>query len=68
MGYPMTDLRITLLKALSDPDHPSPLGLKIASSNALREGCRKANPILLEPMMEVNIIVPEEFMARWWAI
>ncbi len=64
MGYPLTDLRITLLKALTDPDHPSPLALKIASSNALRDGCRKANPILLEPMMEVNVIVPEEFMGE----
>jgi elongation factor G len=62
MGYPLTDLRITLLKANVDPNHPSPLALKIASSNALREGCRKAQPVLLEPMMEVNIITPEEFM------
>ncbi|HUL29703.1 MAG TPA: elongation factor G, partial [Thermodesulfobacteriota bacterium] len=64
LGYPMTDLRVTLLKANVDPAHPSPLALKIASSNALREGCRKAQPVLLEPMMEVNIIVPEEFMGE----
>ncbi|RPJ01767.1 MAG: elongation factor G [Deltaproteobacteria bacterium] len=64
MGYPLTDLRITLLKAQTDPDHPSLLALKIASSNAVREGCRKASPTLLEPMMAVNIIVPEEFMGE----
>ena len=64
LGYPMTDLRVTLLKANIDPAHPSPLALKIASSNALREGCRKAQPVLMEPMMEVNIIVPEEFMGE----
>lgn len=64
MGYPMTDLRVTLLKANADPSHPSPLALKIASSNALREACRKAQPVLMEPMMEVNIIVPEEFMGE----
>ena len=64
LGYPMTDLRVTLLKANIDPVHPSPLALKIASSNALREGCRKAQPVLMEPMMEVNIIVPEEFMGE----
>jgi len=64
MGYPLTDLRVTLLKADVDPDHPSLLALKIASSNALREGCRKAQPMLLEPMMEVNIIIPEEFMGE----
>ena len=64
MGYPLTDLRVILLKAQTDPDHPSPLALKVASSNALREGCRKAQPVLMEPMMEVNIIVPEEFMGE----
>ena len=64
MGYPLTDLRVKLLKANVDPSHPSPLALKIAASNALREGCRKAQPVLMEPMMEVNIIVPEEFMGE----
>ncbi len=62
MGYPLTDIRVTLLKANVDPEHPSSLALKIASSTALREGCRKAQPVLMEPMMEVTIIVPEEFM------
>jgi elongation factor G len=64
MGYPMTDLRVTLLKAHTEEDHPSQIALKIASSSALREGCRKAQPVLMEPMMEVNIIVPEEFMGE----
>jgi len=64
MGYPLTDLRVTLLKANADPHHPSPLALKIASSNAFREACRKAQPVLMEPMMEMNIIVPEEFMGE----
>jgi len=64
MGYPLTDLRVTVLKAQTDPDQPSSLALKIASSNALRDGCRKASPILLEPMMAVTIIVPEEFMGE----
>jgi elongation factor G len=64
LGYPMTDLRVTLLKAHVDSNHPSPLALKIASSNALREGCRKAQPVLMEPMMDVNILVPEEFMGE----
>jgi elongation factor G len=64
LGYPMTDLRVSLLKANFDSEHPSMLALKVASSNALREGCRKAQPVLMEPMMEVNIIVPEEFMGE----
>ena len=64
MGYPLVDIRVTLLKAVTDPNQPSLLALKIASANALREACRKAQPILMEPMMEVNIIVPEEFMGE----
>lgn len=64
LGYPMTDIHVTLLKANTDINHPSPLALKIASANALREGCRRAQPVLMEPMMEVNIIVPEEFMGE----
>ncbi len=64
LGYPMTDLRVTLLKVNIDPDHPSLLALKVASVNALREGCRKAQAVLMEPMMEVNVIVPEEFMGE----
>jgi len=64
MGYPLTDLRITAVKVSVDPNHPSLLALKIASSNALRDACRKAQPILLEPRMEVNTIVPEEFMGE----
>jgi elongation factor G len=52
------------LKANIDSNHPSPLALKIASANALREGCRKAQPVLMEPMMEVSIIAPEEFMGE----
>jgi elongation factor G len=64
MGYPLTDLRVTVAKVNIDPAHLSVLALKVASSNALREACRKAQPILLEPMMEVNAIVPEEFMGE----
>jgi len=64
MGYPLTDLRVTLLKAHLDQDQPSSLALKIAASNALRDGCRKADPVLLEPMMEVNVIVPADFMGE----
>ncbi len=64
MGYPLTDIRVTLLKVNFDPGHPSMLALKIASSNALRDGCRKGKPVLMEPIMEVNILVPEEFLGE----
>ena len=64
LGYPLTDLHVTLLKAQTDANHSSSLALKIAAANALKEGCRKANPVLLEPMMEVSVVVPEEFMGE----
>jgi elongation factor G len=64
LGYPLTDLHVTLLKAETDANHSSSLALKIAAANALKEGCRKANPVLLEPMMEVSVVVPEEFMGE----
>ena len=40
------------------------MGLRIAASNAFREGLREAQPTLLEPIMELNVIVPEEFMGE----
>jgi elongation factor G len=64
LGYPLTDLHVTLLKAQTDVNHSSSLALKIAAANALKEGCRKATPVLLEPMMEVSVVVPEEFMGE----
>ena len=64
LGYPLTDLHVTLLKAQTDANHSSSLALKIAAANALKEGCRKATPVLLEPMMEVSVVVPEEFMGE----
>ena len=64
LGYPLTDLHVTILKAQTDANHSSSLALKIAAANALKEGCRKATPVLLEPMMEVSVVVPEEFMGE----
>ncbi|MGA1868399.1 MAG: elongation factor G [bacterium] len=64
MGYALTDIRVVLMKAIIDSEHPSLLALKIASGNALREACRKAKPVLMEPIMEVDIIVPEDFMGE----
>jgi elongation factor G len=64
MGFPLTDLKVELLEANFDPDNPSPMALKIASSNALREACEKARPLLLEPIMATNVVVPEEFMGE----
>jgi elongation factor G len=64
MGYPVTDIQTVFLNASVDPENPSMMGLRIAASNAFREGLTEAKPILLEPIMELNVIVPEEFMGE----
>jgi len=64
MGYPLTDIQTVFLKASFDSENPSLMGLRIAASNAFREGLRVAGPTLLEPIMELNVIVPEEFMGE----
>ena len=64
MGYPVTDIRTVFLKASFDPENPSLMGLRIAASNAFREGLREGKPTLLEPIMELSVIVPEEFMGE----
>jgi elongation factor G len=64
MGYPVTDIKTVFVKASFDDQNPSLMALRIAASNAFREGLREAEPTLLEPMMELNVIVPEEFMGE----
>ncbi len=64
MGFPLVDIKAELVRVNFDLDDPSPVALKIAGSNALREGCEKAQPVLLEPLMAVTVVVPEEFMGE----
>jgi elongation factor G len=64
MGYPLTDIQTVFLKASFDDKNPSLMALRIAASHAFREGLREAEPMLLEPMMELNVLVPEEFMGE----
>ncbi len=64
MGYPVTDIKTVFVKASFDDQNPSLMALRIAASNAFREGLREAEPTLLEPMMELSVIVPEEFMGE----
>jgi elongation factor G len=64
MGYPVTDIQTVFLKASCDPENPSLMGLRIAASSAFREGFREAGPTLLEPIMQLSVILPEEFMGE----
>jgi len=64
MGYPVTDVRTVFVKASFDEQNPSLMALRIAASNAFREGLKEGRPTLLEPMMELSVMVPEEFMGE----
>ncbi len=61
-GYPVIDIRIVILGGTLKEGESSVLGCKIAASTAFRDGCLKADPVLLEPIMLVNVITPTEFM------
>ncbi len=63
-GYPLVDVQVTLEDARFREGVSSPLGYKIAAANALREGCQKANPVLLEPIMAIEVVVPNEFVGE----
>jgi elongation factor G len=60
-GYTMVDLRATLVGGTSDEDESSEMAFKVAASMALRNGSEKANPVLLEPVMRVESVAPDEF-------
>ncbi len=62
MGYPVVDVETTLLEVKVKEQLSSPLSFKIAASMAYRDACGNASPMLLEPIMNVEIIVPEEFV------
>ncbi len=61
-GYPVIDLRTTLVFGSYHEVDSSEMAFKIAGSMALKEGFMKASPVLLEPVMKVEVDVPEEFM------
>jgi elongation factor G len=60
-GYPLVDLKVALVDGSYHDEDSSELAFKIASSMALRDGVQKAGPVLLEPVMRVEVVVPEEF-------
>ncbi|MCX5693510.1 MAG: elongation factor G [Candidatus Omnitrophica bacterium] len=61
-GYQIVDMRVIVYDGSYHEVDSSDMAFKIASSMALRKGVLEANPILLEPIMDVDVIVPEEFM------
>ena len=61
-GYPLVDLRATLTGGSSHEVDSSEIAFKIAGQMALREGARRADPVLLEPMMQIEVVTPEDYM------
>jgi len=61
-GYEVVDVKVTLLDGSYHEVDSSEIAFKIAGSMALKEAARRARPVLLEPVMRVEIVVPEEYM------
>ena len=61
-GYPLVDIKVTLFDGSYHDVDSNEMAFKIAGSMAFKEAARKANPVLLEPVMWVEIVVPEEYM------
>ncbi len=61
-GYPVRDVRVTLIDGSYHEVDSNEMAFKIAGSMAFQEACRKADPVLLEPIMEVEVLVPQEYM------
>lgn len=61
-GYPMRDVRVTVIDGSYHDVDSSEMAFKIAASMGFQEACRKADAVLLEPIMKVEVLVPQEFM------
>ncbi len=61
-GYPVEDVKVTLYDGSYHEVDSSEMAFKLAASMGFKEGAKKANPVILEPMMKVEVEVPEEFM------
>jgi elongation factor G len=61
-GYPMSDVKVTLYDGSYHDVDSSEMAFKIAGSMAIKEAVKRAKPVLLEPIMSVEVVVPEEYM------
>jgi elongation factor G len=61
-GYPVADVKVTLFDGSYHEVDSSEMAFKIAGSMAVKQAAQKANPVLLEPVMRVEVVVPEEYM------
>ncbi len=63
-GYPVTDINVRLIDGSFHEVDSSELAFQMAGSLAFSDGMRKAHPVLLEPIMDIEVVVPEEFMGQ----
>ena len=61
-GYPMRDVRVTVIDGSYHDVDSNEMAFKIAASMGFSDACKKADPALLEPIMKVEVLVPQEFM------
>ncbi|KAF0190518.1 MAG: translation elongation factor EF-G [Gammaproteobacteria bacterium] len=61
-GYPVVDVRVAIIDGSYHEVDSNEMAFKIAGSMAFKEGARKAKPVLLEPMMKVEVVTPEDYM------
>ena len=61
-GYPLRDIRVTLTYGSYHDVDSNEMAFKIAGSMAFADACKKADPVLLEPIMKVEVLVPQDFM------
>ena len=61
-GYPVVDVKVTLYDGSYHEVDSSEMAFKIAGSMAFKEACRKASPVLLEPIMKVDVIAPDDYL------
>jgi elongation factor G len=61
-GYPVVDIKVTVIDGSFHEVDSSEIAFKIAGSMAFKDACKKANPVILEPIMKMEVVVPEEYM------
>ncbi|MDM7915994.1 MAG: elongation factor G [Candidatus Eisenbacteria bacterium] len=61
-GYPITDVQVEMIDGTAHETNSSDLAFRSATLNAFRDGCRRAEPLLLEPIVELEILVPKDFV------
>jgi len=63
-GYPVIDVGVTLVAAQFNPSTSTPMAFEAAAAFGFDAACRKAGPLLLEPIMRVDILTPKEFLGE----